>query len=1215
MRTIIALIVLVALAAGGAAGQDLEISVQAPHPETFDTVGGGSSNANMVLDAADRLLVTEPLMVVMTAMPSPTSIQPANLTPRKVALFVGPELQPPMMHPLGAVFVDFAAFPPATALVDSFTNPLDPTFGPLLGRPDNTIALPLSVTFVPSIFPLPPLALQAVAEDVPDSASGLLLSGALRLQVVDPDVTSDPQATGGSLAPDVTDIDPKAPSGLGILRPKGPEAGGNMVTLTGDDLPAQSNWIQFPPQVTFGGEPATGIVVVDRTTLLCTVPPTSFPTAPPSTSACLVDVVVTNNPAVSSTGLPAISPVQYLYETPQAPMIAGDVTPDGHPEGSQTRQVTGSWFLDGLVLRLTSQADPSLTTDIAVPTVPAAGGGMQFPFTTPPFCTGGVDVQVINCDEQVSNTVTFTYHPLPPVFVSAQSSWTAPPELGGVTFPSFVDTGAAANVLTVQDVITAASPLNGAPTVPAALFHPTRTFLDGVLQPGLTPIASNQIQGANQPDDQTGLFRPGLGFKPLRFDNPPCVSPGNQGPISDTVTAVVRDALPPSAGSVYPAIAAAPGGTEAVLEGGNLFSVQPGVTQQDFTVFAGPGGAITTVDVTQLQVPAVKVGNHFSPLVTLDAQDRLRFRVPPAPGPVSGSTSVPVTVYNPDGQEAVVGQDFRYVPPLVTDPQPGLAPCDLDTAFLKAVARGAPTPCDPGLPSGAITFIRNPSPLIDRSRDPMTGTAVIPAGTSYDYVFLLNTRTTGPAGAEPLRFAFNDVQLPAVITFGPGEGGMVPVPSIDPGLPDLQPVPENTTVRVIVKAMGFTRDTSGDIVFDPAENFPLFLESLNDVSVAGMVHLGGDAFMVETLLETDRYRVRVDRTFPPAGAGRGGRGGADFSEGLASLPPPNLGATSLALTGGDGEAPAGRRQTAMPVETGGGGAAGLTPIAFQLGSGSGGGHATPGTPGTAASTAPGPPGADFGNASRTFLNPPAGLPPADPVIFGSTEADMALFASDQAFQTGLLYGGSGGGGGGGGVTIVVPALSYGGRGGHGGGCLVLTANRSVILDEGGLLLAHGEIGQRGIQGFPVPNGPPSIPLCIPGEGGSGSGGTVLALAVADCCFAYGPVAAGPVSGVPLPGGFDLTRPLVDVRGAPAGPHPGLTGLLPVGGGAGGSGRIRFAIDENSPYLADGPGVAGLPTAVACMMGDPCNPSSTCPGLMLPAPQTLCSITPVYFAYP
>jgi hypothetical protein len=267
------------------------------------------------------------------------------------------------------------------------------------------------------------------------------------------------------------------------------------------------------------------------------------------------------------------------------------------------------------------------------------------------------------------------------------------------------------------------------------------------------------------------------------------------------------------------------------------------------------------------------------------------------------------------------------------------------------------------------------------------------------------------------------------------------------------------------------------------------------------------------------------------------------------------------LTGGTGGEPTIRRATVLPAMTGGGSSPGSAPIALTVGSASGGGYTTPGGTGDAGTTVPAPGGLTFGNSSATFLVPPAGIPADDRLIFGGAPADYGLFdQGTTVIETGLFYGGSAGGGGGGGVALVAASIALGGRGGHGGGCLLFLSNRVMSFGPAAFIDAHGEQGVAGVDAFPVPDAPTTIPICVPGAGGSGTGGTVYGLAVTTICFAYGtdPICPGSML-TPLP-----SRPVVNVLGAPQGPAP-TPGIAPAVSGAGGSGRMRFAVNQISPY--------------------------------------------------
>jgi hypothetical protein len=191
-----------------------------------------------------------------------------------------------------------------------------------------------------------------------------------------------------------------------------------------------------------------------------------------------------------------------------------------------------------------------------------------------------------------------------------------------------------------------------------------------------------------------------------------------------------------------------------------------------------------------------------------------------------------------------------------------------------------------------------------------------------------------------------------------------------------------------------------------------------------------------------------------------------------------------------------------------------------------------------------------------FTNLPAttpGRPPHDPYIYGSTtlaaDFDGPLGTPAPLFPRGLFAGGSGGGGGGGSLALVVPCVSVGGRGGNGGGSAVLLSDRVFKLGPFGRIYADGERGMLGIDAFPFPNGEPLFVLCAPGGGGGGSGGTIFIAAVADVDLTAPPTA--------------LNQRFLSANGGPGGAPPGSTTVATADGGAGGSGRIRVAMNELS----------------------------------------------------
>ena len=1139
-----------------------------------------------------NIVRTEQLIVTLSSSPTVTTPPPAQLIPRPVALYIGLDDPTPSVFPEGLVFIDTTSMtPPPIALFDSFADPFAPTYGPPLQGPTNTLTLTLAIHLFDPLFPLlspaQTLTMQAVCADAPGGA-GLLLSNPVRFQLV------DPEAEG--LIPVITSITPT----------EGPESGGTLVTITGDNFLAQSDWTVLPPMILFGAQPAAQVTVVDRNTIMVVTPPTAFPTAPPMTAACSVDVTFANNPLIAPTGAAITAPTPFLYKTGQGPAAAGFSTPTGSPEGGYARQIQGSWFLDGLTVTFTSQANPALTVTLTAPEAVAGPGGTTVDILSmPPFCTGPVDVVVDNCDGETSNVVTFTYLPLQPFHIGGAPTVTAAPELGGFTYIAINAAGTSVT-LTGTNFLPPTSPLAAASTVPTGSFFPTRVYQDGVLQPAFTATSGTSIAASTSAFAATTMFRPELGFRELRLENPPCVNTGTATPISSPLclgftppcVIVLQDALPPTVTEIFPAIAVATGNTFVDIRGNNFFSLQPGVTVQDFTPFAAPGGGIPAVDPTQIVVPAVQFGARFAEQVEILDEQTLRVKVPPAAF-TNIATGVGVTVHNPDLQPATASLTFKYVPPL-TDPTNLLDPMvpKLDSNALEAIAAGDPVAQAPGIvpmlsggpvTAPAITVIQNPSPLRDQAQDPKSP----PPGEtwSYDYVFLLNTRLNGPPPGGTRRFEFDCIELPETIELV--NGGFAFVPPIDPTAPALfapgsivtipaSVNPSNPGVvsklRVIVKAVGYTLSANSRIQFDPADNPPLVLMSHSDLIVDGMIDCAGDAFMIEGYLNLQGvtvggpFRVRVDRTIPPAGAGQGGRGGTWFPENRPQIPGPNFGVGPGILAGMAGFPPSGRfdsTTTAPAIRTEGTGGLGAAPIGVQSGAGGGAGHVVSGSNGTSGTSPGGLAGLSFGNTTNALPVPVVGTPNDDRFIFGANGNDFAGFSDGTAFSSGLLYGGSGGAGGGGGLAIFIPALTLGGRGGNGGGCVVLISDRLLVIGDGGAIFAQGEQGQLGVDAFPVYNGDPVIPVNLPGGGGGGAGGTVLGLAIANVCFAYGPATVcGPsMSGAPAPPSFLQ----VDVSSAASGPQTTPEGLMDPGvpaGGASSEGRIRFAISAQSPYGAE-----------------------------------------------
>ena len=177
------------------------------------------------------------------------------------------------------------------------------------------------------------------------------------------------------------------PSISGVGPSSGPQAGGNTVTLTGLALGETS-------LVTFGGVPATDLVIVSDTEITVTAP------EHPSGDV-IVDVVVTT-PVDSSV------PVGYTYDPVPIPApVITTISPDtGTTAGSTTVILTGEHFTDAT----------SVTFDGAVAPYIAVDSDSQITVTTPSHAAGAVSV-VVETPGGTSNAGSFTYSanvPTPP---------------------------------------------------------------------------------------------------------------------------------------------------------------------------------------------------------------------------------------------------------------------------------------------------------------------------------------------------------------------------------------------------------------------------------------------------------------------------------------------------------------------------------------------------------------------------------------------------------------------------------------------------------------------------------------------------------------------------------------------------------------------------------------------------------------------------------
>jgi Domain of unknown function (DUF1929)/IPT/TIG domain/Glyoxal oxidase N-terminus len=218
-------------------------------------------------------------------------------------------------------------------------------------------------------------------------------------------------SAGGNPAPTVSAISPVS----------GTTSGGTAVTITGTGFLSGAT-------VSLGGTAATGISVVNSTTITATTP---------AHAAGAVNVVVTNTDAQSGTKTNG-----YTYTTTNpAPTVTSISPVSGTTAGGASVTITGTGFLSGAQVTLGGAAATGETT-VNSTTITA---------TTPAHAAGAVNVVVTNTDAQ-SGTLTNGY--------TYTTSGGGGGSIGFVQFNASTPQSASASVATAYTVAQTAGNLN-----------------------------------------------------------------------------------------------------------------------------------------------------------------------------------------------------------------------------------------------------------------------------------------------------------------------------------------------------------------------------------------------------------------------------------------------------------------------------------------------------------------------------------------------------------------------------------------------------------------------------------------------------------------------------------------------------------------------------------------------------------------------------------
>jgi hypothetical protein len=266
-------------------------------------------------------------------------------------------------------------------------------------------------------------------------------------------VVTNPDAQSGTCIGCFTYVAP--PTVSGIAPTSGPTAGGTSVTITGTGFVAGAT-------VTFGGTAATGVTVVNPTTITATTP---------AHAAGAVNVVVTNPDSQSGTCTGCFT---YLAPPP-APTVSGVAPTSGATAGGTSVTISGTGFVSGATVTFDGTAATAVTV-VNSTTITA---------TTPAHAAGAVTVTVTNPDTQSGScTGCYTYIAPPPAPTVSGTAPASGPTTGGtsvtISGTGFVSGatvtfgGTAATGVTVVNptTITATTPAHGAGAVNVTVTNP-----------------------------------------------------------------------------------------------------------------------------------------------------------------------------------------------------------------------------------------------------------------------------------------------------------------------------------------------------------------------------------------------------------------------------------------------------------------------------------------------------------------------------------------------------------------------------------------------------------------------------------------------------------------------------------------------------------------------------------------------------------------------
>ena len=468
--------------------------------------------------------------------------------------------------------------------------------------------------------------------------------------------TGGPSATigGGSAIvppPTITTVTPST----------GDSSGGTAITITGAGF-------QVGAIVLVGGKPATGVVVVNSTSIQAETAPNA-----PGT----YEVQVTNPDNQSGARL-----ASFTYLAAPAPTLL-QVLPNSGPSGGGTVvNLFGSNFQSGAVVLFGGAAATNITLVSAV----------QLQATTPGAPVGIVDVQVINPDSQsvsITGGFTFTLGPAPAIV--------------GVSPAVGSSSGGTSVTITGSNFALGAIVQFGNVTAPNVIVD-SSVQISVITPPHATGVTDVTVRN---PDNQSATSASAFNFVP-----PPSissVSPNNGSLSGGTVLTIIGSDFQGGAAVFIGGTAAAsvtiqsstqilattpahaPGTVDVVvtnvdlqsgtLTGGFTFNLGPAPSITGIAPASGPvaGGTSIVISGTDFQAGvAVDIGAVAAASITLNSATQIT-----AVTPAGSAGVVDVTVMNADGQVGTLSNGFNFLPaPIVTAVSPSSGPTSGGTAVL-----------------------------------------------------------------------------------------------------------------------------------------------------------------------------------------------------------------------------------------------------------------------------------------------------------------------------------------------------------------------------------------------------------------------------------------------------------------------------------------------------------------------------------------------------